>query len=187
MPSRPCRDPGQFHLCPLRTQAADTKPAGSCNGRAELKPARILAAVGWALLLGCNGEPVGSELRIYNWTDYIAPETVALFEAQTGIRVTYDVFDSNEMLEAKLLSGASGYDIVVPTSDFMGRQIIAGVAEFYKPEDLTDKLVVVLANLKPRKMRFGVSEGMILASGEGGKDIFMLTADSGAKPGQTVH
>jgi methionyl-tRNA synthetase len=65
--------------------------------------------------------------------------------------------------------------------------VLAGIAGAYKPEDLTDKLVVVLANLKPRKMRFGVSEGMILASGERGKDIFMLTADSGAKPGQTVH
>ena len=65
--------------------------------------------------------------------------------------------------------------------------VLAGIAGAYKPEELTDKLVVVLANLKPRKMRFGVSEGMILAAGEGGKDIFMLTADSGAKPGQTVH
>ena len=161
MPSRPCRDPGQFHLCPLRTQAADTKPAGSCNGRAELKPARILAAVGWALLLGCNGEPVGSELRIYNWTDYIAPETVALFEAQTGIRVTYDVFDSNEMLEAKLLSGASGYDIVVPTSDFMGRQIIAGVFQPLDPLQLPNhryldpQLMAVVAGLDEGN-RYGV-------------------------------
>jgi methionyl-tRNA synthetase len=67
------------------------------------------------------------------------------------------------------------------------KTVLAGIASAYKPEELTDKLVVVLANLKPRKMRFGVSEGMILAAGEGGKDIFMLTADSGAKPGQTIH
>ncbi len=67
------------------------------------------------------------------------------------------------------------------------KTVFAGIATAYKPEDLNDKLVVVLANLKPRKMRFGVSEGMILASGEGGKDIFMLTADPGAKPGQTIH
>jgi putrescine transport system substrate-binding protein len=66
-------------------------------------------------------------LRVYNWSDYIAPDTVARFERETGIRVTYDVFDGNEVLEAKLLSGASGYDLVVPTSEFIGRQILAGV------------------------------------------------------------
>ena len=67
------------------------------------------------------------------------------------------------------------------------KTVLAGIATAYRPEDLTGKLVVLLANLKPRKMRFGVSEGMILAAGEGGKDIFMLSADTGAKPGQTVH
>ena len=67
------------------------------------------------------------------------------------------------------------------------KTVLAGIATAYKPEDLTGKLVVLLANLKPRKMRFGVSEGMILAAGEGEKDIFMLSADTGAKPGQTVH
>ncbi|MGU9964058.1 MAG: polyamine ABC transporter substrate-binding protein [Candidatus Halichondribacter symbioticus] len=67
------------------------------------------------------------ELRIYNWSDYIAEDTIEKFEKQTGITVTYDVFDSNEVLEAKLLAGASGYDIVVPTSDFLQRQIAAGI------------------------------------------------------------
>ena len=85
------------------------------------------------LLAACTEESAGPELRVYNWSDYIAPTTVARFEEETGIRVIYDVFDSNEVLEAKLLSGASGYDIVVPTSDFMGRQIIAGV---FQPLDL---------------------------------------------------
>ena len=55
------------------------------------------------------------ELFIYNWSDYIAEDTIANFEAETGIDVTYDVFDSNEVLEAKLLAGNSGYDIVVPS------------------------------------------------------------------------
>ena len=67
------------------------------------------------------------------------------------------------------------------------KTVLAGVATAYKPEELTGRLVVLLANLKPRKMRFGVSEGMILAAGEGGKDIFMLSADTGAEPGQTIH
>ncbi len=65
-------------------------------------------------------------LNIYNWSDYIAEDTLARFEAETGIKVTYDVFDSNELLEAKLLSGDTGYDIVVPTLNFLARQIQAG-------------------------------------------------------------
>ncbi len=62
----------------------------------------------------------------------------------------------------------------------------AAIATAYKPEELTGKIVVYLANLKPRQMRFGLSEGMILAAGTGGKDIYILSADSGAKPGQKV-
>ena len=66
-------------------------------------------------------------LNLYNWSDYIAEDTIANFEAETGIKVTYDVFDSNDVLEAKLLAGNSGYDLVVPSSSFLGRQIKAGV------------------------------------------------------------
>ena len=55
-------------------------------------------------------------LNVYNWSDYIAPDTIPKFEAETGIRVTYDVYDGNEVLEAKLLSGRSGYDVVVPSA-----------------------------------------------------------------------
>jgi len=66
-------------------------------------------------------------LHVYNWSDYIAEDTIKKFEAKTGIKVTYDVYDSNEVLEAKMLAGSSGYDIVVPTADFLQRQIAAGV------------------------------------------------------------
>jgi len=66
------------------------------------------------------------------------------------------------------------------------KTVLAGIAQAYKPEQLTGKIVVYLANLKPRKMKFGLSEGMILAAGAGGKDIFMLSVDAGAKPGQKV-
>ncbi len=66
------------------------------------------------------------ELRFFNWSDYMAEDTIEKFEAETGIKVIADVFDSNEVLEAKLLAGRSGYDLVVPSSTFMARQIIAG-------------------------------------------------------------
>jgi len=66
------------------------------------------------------------------------------------------------------------------------KNVLAAIAQAYKPGELVGKIVIYLANLKPRKMKFGLSEGMILAAGTGGKDIFILTADAGAKPGQKV-
>ena len=66
------------------------------------------------------------------------------------------------------------------------KNVFAGIAKVYKPEDLVGRLVVFFANLKPRKMRFGLSEGMVLAAGPGGTDIFILSPDSGAKPGDVV-
>ena len=74
------------------------------------------------------------KLNIYNWSDYIAEDTIANFEAETGIDVTYDVYDSNEVLEAKMLAGSSGYDIVVPTADFLARGREAGA---YQDMDLS--------------------------------------------------
>lgn len=66
-------------------------------------------------------------LHVYNWSDYIAKDTIANFEMKTHIKVVYDVFDSNEVLEAKLLSGHSGYDVVVPSNSFLAKQIRAGI------------------------------------------------------------
>ena len=86
-------------------------------------------------------------LHVYNWSDYIAPDTKAKFEAETGIKVVYDVYDSNEVLEAKLLAGNSGYDVVVPTSNFLQRQVAAGV---YQPLDKSK--LPNLANMDPKLM-----------------------------------
>jgi putrescine transport system substrate-binding protein len=66
------------------------------------------------------------EVRVYNWSDYIDEELLQKFEDETGIDLIYDVFDSNEVLETKMLSGGSGYDVVVPSGTFMQRQITAG-------------------------------------------------------------
>ncbi|MGH8440654.1 MAG: spermidine/putrescine ABC transporter substrate-binding protein PotF, partial [Pseudomonas sp.] len=67
------------------------------------------------------------ELRVYNWADYILPSVPKDFAAQSGIKVTWDTFDTNESLEAKLLTGNSGYDLVVPSNQFLDTQIKAGV------------------------------------------------------------
>jgi len=67
------------------------------------------------------------ELNVYNWSDYIGETTVEDFQKASGVTVRYDVYDSNETLEAKLMAGTTGYDIVVPTTSFLGRQIQAGI------------------------------------------------------------
>ena len=89
---------------------------------------------GTALAAALAAPAFGQEtLNIYNWSDYIAEDTIARFEEETGIDVVYDVYDSNDVLEARLLAGSSGYDIVVPTSSYLARQVQAGV---YQPLDL---------------------------------------------------
>jgi methionyl-tRNA synthetase len=66
------------------------------------------------------------------------------------------------------------------------RTVFAGIKQAYRPEDLVGRLTVVVANLAPRKMKFGLSEGMVLAAGPGEKDLFILSPDSGAQPGQRI-
>ena len=83
-------------------------------------------------------------LNVYNWSDYIAPETLDNFTKETGIKVTYDVFDSNEVLETKLVTGNTGYDVVVPSLTFLARQIQAGV---FMPLDKSK--IPNLANMDP--------------------------------------
>ena len=80
-----------------------------------------------ALFLALLGTTVhAEELRVYNWSDYIDEGLLEKFENETGIELTYDVFDSNELLETKMLAGSSGYDVVVPSGTFLQRQIAAG-------------------------------------------------------------
>lgn len=88
-----------------------------------------LAAV---LMIGASVEAAPGQVNIYNWTDYIGETTLSDFQSETGIQPVYDIFDTNEVLEAKLLTGRSGYDVVVPSSHFLGRQIEAG---FFAPLD----------------------------------------------------
>src|SRR5580704_15903832 len=99
----------------------------------------FIASALLALVSAARAEP--PTLHVYNWSDYIAPDTIANFTQETGIAVTYDVYDGNEVLETKLLAGNSGYDVVVPTAmPYMARQIAAGA---YRALDKTK-----LPNLK---------------------------------------
>ena len=86
-------------------------------------------------------------LNIYNWSDYIGENTIKNFEKETGIKVTYDTFDSNEILEAKLVSGNTGYDLVVPSVQYLARQVQAGVFQPLDKSKLTN-----YGNLDPEIM-----------------------------------
>ena len=86
----------------------------------------LMVALG-VLLLASPALAQDNVVNVYNWSDYIAEDTIANFEAQTGIKVNYDVYDNNEIVDAKLLAGNSGYDIVVPSGNFLERQVKAGL------------------------------------------------------------
>ncbi|MGH8462963.1 MAG: extracellular solute-binding protein, partial [Pseudomonas sp.] len=76
--------------------------------------------------------PVHAEekvLNLYSWADYVAPETLQRFEKETGYTVRYDTFDTTEVLETKLLTGGSGYDVVVPSSSLLARALTAGALQ----------------------------------------------------------
>lgn len=105
--------------------------------------------------------------------------------------IEYDDFDKVDLRIAKIVKAESvkGADKLLQlTLDIGGeeRNVFAGIKSAYKPEDLEGKLTVMVANLKPRKMRFGLSEGMVLAAGPGGSDLFVLSPDAGAEPGMRV-
>ena len=88
----------------------------------------LTIAVVLSALAGIASAPAAERVvNFYNWSDYIAPSVLEDFTKQTGIKVRYDTFDSNDTLEAKLLAGNSGYDVVVPTAYFLARQIEAGI------------------------------------------------------------
>jgi methionyl-tRNA synthetase len=112
--------------------------------------------------------------------------------AADGATISIDEFAKVDLRIARIDSAehVDGADKLLKLGVDLGelgkRTIFAGIRSAYEPEQLVGRLTVVVANLAPRKMRFGVSEGMVLAAGPGGKDIFVLSPDSGATPGMKV-
>ena len=110
--------------------------------------ARRLAAAA-AIVLAASPLAHGADpkvLNIYNWSDYIADDTITNFEKETGIKVRYDNFDSNEILHAKLVAGKTGYDIVVPSSNWARMQIEGGLLQKLDKSKLPN-----LKNLDPAR------------------------------------
>ena len=105
--------------------------------------------------------------------------------------IDYDAFARVDLRVAHIVAAeqVEGADKLLRLTLDLGaeqRQVFAGIRSAYRPEDLVGRMTVMVANLAPRKMRFGVSEGMVLAAGPGGPDLFLLTPDAGAKPGMRV-
>ncbi|HRW59179.1 MAG TPA: polyamine ABC transporter substrate-binding protein [Defluviicoccus sp.] len=88
---------------------------------------RLLLGLAFAMVLASPLLAKEQVVRVYNWSDYIDETVLDDFTRETGIKVVYDVYDSNEILETKLLTGKSGYDVVFPSGNFLARQIKAGV------------------------------------------------------------
>src|ERR1700693_5105483 len=103
-----------------------------------------IAAAAIAVLWSPCARAQGQIVNVYNWSDYIEPTVIEDFTKETGIKVRYDTFDSNDTLETKLLAGKSGYDVVVPTGYFLQRQIKARVFQALDKGKLPN-----LANLWP--------------------------------------
>ena len=101
----------------------------------------LLATAGLTIAVGAQA---AGTVHIYNWSDYIGETTLADFQKETGIKPVYDVFDSNETLEGKLLAGRTGYDVVVPSNHFLGKQIKAGAFQKLDKSQLPN-----YANLDP--------------------------------------
>lgn len=104
----------------------------------------LLITTAAAAILSAGAAQAEGVVKIFNWSDYIDEQILEDFTAETGIEVVYDVFDSNEILETRLLAGSTGYDIVVPTGTFLANQIVAGV--FQK---LDKSMLPNLANMDP--------------------------------------
>jgi putrescine transport system substrate-binding protein len=98
-----------------------------CGKKEEAPPATETAATPTAAAPAVPASTEEKVVNVFNWSDYIDPAMLEAFTKETGIKVNYDVFDSNEVLETKLLAGNTGYDVVVPSASFMERQIKAGV------------------------------------------------------------
>ena len=91
------------------------------------KATPLFAASALLAVVTCAAHAEDRVVNVFNWSDYIDSSVLDDFTKETGIKVVYDTFDSNEILETKLLAGGSGYDVVVPTANFLSRQIQAGV------------------------------------------------------------
>lgn len=157
---------------PLMTRIEEDK----VNAMLEANKAHLSAAAELQNKTGASEKQMASELE----KDPVSPT------------IEYDDFAKVDLRVVKIIKAeqVEGADKLLQLTLDLGdeqRQVFAGIKSAYDPSELEGKMTVMVANLAPRKMRFGVSEGMVLAAGPGGEDIFVLTPDEGAQPGMRVR
>lgn len=182
---------GQLLQAPIqRWEDAQTPLAGTSISKFEHLMKRVELAQVHAMTeegMEAVSQPAASASP---WND--GPEPIAA-EPLVAEHCTIDDFVKVDLRVARVVAAneVAGADKLLQLTLSLGgegtRNVFAGIKSAYKPEDLVGRLVILCANLAPRKMKFGVSEGMVLAAGAGGKEIFLLNPDSGAKPGHRVH
>ena len=124
----PSRDTRRGYVVPRRGGAYLPAVRNAFSGR-ETTPTMmrpLLASLVLAVSLASGALAQGRVVNVYNWSDYVDPKVLEDFTKETGIKVTYDTYDNNEIVETKLLAGRSGYDIAVPSGPFLQRLIKAG-------------------------------------------------------------
>jgi methionyl-tRNA synthetase len=122
-----------------------------------------------------NADPAASEP--------VSPSTPATIDIDTFAAVDLRVA---RIIKAEAVAGADKLLALTLDVGDHERTVFSGIKSAYRPEDLKGKFTVLVANLAPRKMKFGTSEGMVLAAGPGGEEIFLIHPDAGAKPGMKV-
>jgi len=146
-----------------------------------------------------ESKPVGSDVvpaaqsAIPNPQSAIDSDAALQAEPLLGDLISIDDFSKVDLRVARVIAAEEVPDakkllkLTVSLGGDVKRQVFAGIKAAYKPEALVGRLVVIVANLQPRQMKFGLSEGMVTAVGPGGPDVFLLALDSGAQPGMRVH
>lgn len=149
--------------------------------RIELKQVEAMIEASKEDLAKASEQPkTDTKVKENNLEEPLAPQITIDDFAKVDLRVAKIIKAEEVEGAAKLLSLELDLGNEV-------RHVFAGIKSAYKPEDLVGRLTVMVANLQPRKMKFGLSEGMVCAAGPGGKDIFLLNPDSGAQPGMRIH
>jgi methionyl-tRNA synthetase len=159
---------------PVATPAGSAAPAASV-ATATVSTSNPAQAAGTEPLVA---EPLVAEPLV---AEPLAPTCTIEDFAKVDLRVAR-VIKAEEVPEAKKL-----VKLTVSLGGDETRTVFAGIKAAYSLEQLQDRLVVIVANLQPRQMKFGLSEGMVTAAGAGGSEVFLLGVDSGAKPGHRVH
>ena len=141
-------------------------------------------------MLAASAEPAEAEIT----AETVAFDTdAALLAEPIAETISFDQFAQVDLRVARVIAAEDvpGAQKLLKLTLGLGgdnhRMVLAGIKGVYKPEELVGRLVICAANLAPRKMKFGISEGMIVAAGGGGGEIYLLAPDPGAKPGQRVH